>query len=340
MRADMSITRRLDGFQRRHRWVGFPIAVVYKYVDDQGNYLAALMTYYGFLSVFPLLLLLSSVLGLVLQGDPDLQQRILDSALGQFPVIGSQLGEPAGLHGSGLGVVVGALGVLYGALGVAQALQNAMNVMWAVPRNRRPNPLVSRLRSLLLLGTGGLALLGTTILSALGSSAGAYGASLGIGLKMAIVLLSVALNTAVFILAFRVGTAQPLRLREVAPGAVTAAVLWHGLQLIGTAFVGHVVKNASAVNGVFALVLGLIAWIFLGAVIVVLAVEINVVGTRRLYPRALLAPFTDNVVLTSADKRAYSGYAAAQRTKGFQSVDVRFRKDRGPDGRDEPDDTS
>jgi membrane protein len=340
MRADMSMTRRLDGFQRRHRWAGFPIAVVYKYVDDQGNYLAALITYYGFLSVFPLLLLLSSILGFVLQGNPNLQQQILDSALGQFPVIGSQLGEPSGFHGSGLGIVLGALGVVYGSLGVAQALQNAMNVMWAVPRDRRPNPLVARLRSLLLLGTGGLALLGTTILSALGSSAGAYGASLGLGLKLAIVLLSVALNTVVFILAFRVATAQPLSLRAVAPGAVTAAVLWHGLQLIGTAFVGHVVKNASAMNGVFALVLGLIAWILVGAVIVVLGVEVNVVGTHHLYPRALLAPFTDNVDLTNADKRAYAAYAGAQRTKGFQSVDVRFDQDRPPVRRKEHGDES
>jgi hypothetical protein len=159
-------------------------------------------------------------------------------------------------------------------------------------------------------------------------------------LRLGIVVLSVALNTVVFILAFRVATAQPLSLRAAAPGAVAAAVLWHGLQLIGTAFVGHVVKNAGAMNGVFALVLGLIAWIFLGAVIVVLGVEVNVVGTHHLYPRALLAPFTDNVDLTSADKRAYAGYAAAQRTKGFQSVDVRFDKDRPAVGPDDPGDAS
>jgi membrane protein len=115
----MSVTERLDGAQRRHPVLGFPLAVVYKFVDDQGSYLAVLITYYGFLSLFPLLLLLTSVLGFVLGGDAYLQQRVLNSTLSQFPVIGL-------------------LGAVYGGLGVAQAGQNAMNTAWHVPRNNRP----------------------------------------------------------------------------------------------------------------------------------------------------------------------------------------------------------
>src|SRR4051812_40501266 len=166
----MSLTERVDAFQQRHSWVGFPLAVVYKFFDDQGGYLAALITYYGFLSVFPLLLLLSSVLGFVLQGNPNLQQQILDSALAQFPVIGQQLGDPQGLRGSTLAVIIGLIGSLYGALGVAQATQNAMNTMWAVPRNHRPNPFASRGRSLLLLGVGGLTFIVTSTLSGFGTT--------------------------------------------------------------------------------------------------------------------------------------------------------------------------
>ncbi len=179
----MSVTHRLDRMQRRHPVLGFPLAVVYKFVDDQGSYLAALITYYGFLSLFPLLLLLTSVLGFVLGGDAHLQQRVLNSTLSQFPVIGSQLGDPKGLQGSGAGLVIGLLGAVYGGLGVAQAGQNAMNTAWHVPRNNRPNPIKVRLRSLLLLATVGLGVLATTILSALGSSAGAFGASFGVGSK-------------------------------------------------------------------------------------------------------------------------------------------------------------
>jgi hypothetical protein len=100
--------------------------------------------------------------------------------------------------------------------------------------------------------------------------------------------------------------------------------MWQILQLLGTAFVGHVVKNASATNGVFALVLGLIAWIYLAAVAVVFCIEVNVVRTLKLYPRALLTPFTDDVTLTDADQQAYTWQATAQQAKGFQRVEVRF----------------
>ena len=317
----------VDRFQQRHPGVGFPLAVIYKFVDDQGSYLAALITYYGFLSLFPLLLLLSSVLGFVLQGNRQLQHEILNSALSQFPVIGDQLGDPQGLRGSTSAVVIGVLGSVYGALGVAQALQNAMNVAWAVPRHRRPNPLASRLRSLMLLGTAGLALLGTTVLSALGLSAGAFGASLSGGQRLLATVLAVALNAVVLLFALRLATARPLGVRDVAPGAIIAALVWQLLQSFGAAYVGHVVKNASATNGVFALVLGLIAWIYLGAAALMISVEINVVRVRHLYPRALLTPFTDDVDLTRADRRAYFGYATAQQAKGFESVEVSFENE-------------
>lgn len=323
----MSLTERLDEFQRRHREAGFPLAVVYKFADDQGNYLAALITYYAFLAIFPLLLLASSILGFLLQGNEALQQRILDSALRQFPIIGEQLGRPEGLTGSATAVVIGIIGSLYGALGVAQAVQNAMNVAWAVPRHRRPNPLTARARSLLLLGTAGLAILGTMLLSALGSSADAFGAQIGIGVQLPVWLLSVALNTVVFVVLFRLATTQRHSVRAAVPGAMSAAVLWQLLQLIAVVYVGHVVREANATNGVFALVLGLIAWIYLGSMTVVLGVEINVVRAQELYPRALLSPFTDNVDLTDADQEAYTDYAEAQRTKEFESVDVSFDND-------------
>jgi len=318
---------RLDGFQRRHPSVGFPLAVLYKFVDDQGVYLAALITYYGFLSLFPLLLLLASVVGFALQSDPDLQARIIDSTVSQFPIIRDELADPKGLQGSTAAVVVGLLIALYGALGVAQAIQNAMNTAWAVPRNRRPNPIRARLRSLLLLLTSGLAVLAATFLSAIVSSASAYGVSPTIALRAGAALAGVLLNAMVLVVMFRVATARPLRKRDVLPGAFTAAVFWQVLQLFGTAYVGYVFKGASTTYGVFSLVFGLLAWLFLGALFLVLCVELNVVRAKQLFPRALLTVFTDNVDLTDADKRAYADTAGAQRLKEFERIAVTYEND-------------
>ena len=311
----------LDRFQKRHPAAGFPLAVLYKYIDDSVGYLAALITYYGFVSLFPLLLLLSSGLAFVLAGHPALQHQILHSALHQFPVVGDDLGNTKHLGGGAVGLIVGIAGSLYGGLGVAQAMQYAMNQAWRVPRNERPNPFKARARSLLLLTTAGVAVLGTTLLSTLGA-AGA--GSLGPAVKVLVLLASVVVNTAVFLLAFRVATARDVSFTDIAPGAVGAAVGWQLLQTFGVVYVNHTVRHASATNGVFALVLGLIAFLYLTAVMVVFCVEINVVRVDRLHPRSLLTPFTDNVTLTAGDRRAYTDQATAQTSKGFQTVDVDF----------------
>jgi len=101
-------------------------------------------------------------------------------------------------------------------------------------------------------------------------------------------------------------------------------VLWQLLQTFGVGYVSHVVGSASATNGVFALVLGLLAFLYLAAVAGVLCVEVNVVRVEHLYPRALLTPFTDDVDLTPGDERSYTSQAKAQRSKGFETVHVTF----------------
>jgi membrane protein len=331
----MSAVSRVDGFQRRHPVVGFPLAVAYKFFDDQGVYLAALITYYGFLSLFPLLLLLSSALGFVLEDDPDLRDRILDSTLSQFPIVGEQLRDPQGLQGSGAALVIGAIVTIYGALGVAQAVQNAMNVAWAVPRHRRPNPVRARGRSLLLVATAGIAVLATTTLSALAGAMGVGDGALSSPIALAVIVGAVVVDALIFALVFRIATATRMTFSAVVPGAVFASVVWQVLQVFGTAYVDGVVKDARLAYGVFAIVLGLLAWIFFAAVGLIVGVEINVVRVRRLYPRALLTPFTDNVDLTNADRRSYTDAAVAQRHKGFEQVIVSFDPSPSPDHRPE-----
>jgi membrane protein len=317
----MGVTGRVDAYQRRHRWAGLPLAVVYKFGDDQGAYLTALITYYGFVSLFPLLLLLVTALGFALQGSPWLQQKVLDSALAQFPVIGDQIGENIhSFHGSVLGLVAGVVGSLYGGLGVVQAIQNALNKVWAVPRNSRPNPLAARLRSLLLLAVGGAGILVTTVLSVVPGVAGSYGG----GLRVAAAAVAVVLNIVLFTIAFRILTARRLSVRQVRAGAVAAAVIWQALQWGGALLIGHRLRHATATYGLFGIVLGLLAWIYLGALTLVICAELNVVRDQKLWPRSLLTPFTDNVRLTAGDRRAYTSYAETERHKGFENVDVDF----------------
>ena len=317
----MTVIERVDALQRRHPGMGFPIAVIYKYVDDQGGYLAALITYYGFVSIFPLLLLSSTILGIVLAGDPGAQQHVLHSALNEFPVIGANLSTPKALSGGAVGIGVGILGALYGGLGIAQAVQNAMNTAWRVPRNERPNPFKARGRSLLLLATAGLAVLATTGLSAVGNGSGGLGGAT----RILTIALSLVINAATFVLVFRIATARDLSVHDVLPGALAAAIILQLLQSFGAAYFSHVVAKASDTNGVFATVLGLIAFFYLASVALVFCVEVNAVRVERLHPRALLTPFTDSVELTSGDRRAYTTQATAQRSKGFETVEVTFQ---------------
>ncbi len=319
---------RLDAAQRRHSVIGVPLAVVYKYFDDQGPYLAAILTYYTFVAIFPMLLIASSVLGFVLQGNEELQEQLLDSALSQFPVVGTQLtGRPESIQGSTSAVVIGSLTALYGMLGLGQAAQNAMNVVWAVPRNSRLNPFSSRARSLVLLALAGVTLLGIATLSSFASNLGSFGLDLGPTLRWAGTGVSVLLTAMVMAAMMRFTTSRRPGFWTSLPGALIIAVGWHGLQVAGGTYVRSVVSKASDVNAIFAVVLGLLGLIFVAAVIAVLGLEVNSVLRERLWPRALLTPFTDRVHLTEADRRAYERYAKAQRYKGFQQVDVRFEED-------------
>jgi YihY family inner membrane protein len=321
------VVQTVDRAQRRWPVVAFPLGVIYKFFDDQGNYLAAIVTYYAFIAIFPLMLLATSILGFVLQGRPDLQQDVLDSALGQFPIIGDQLGRE-GLHGSTGGIIVGGLAALYGAMGLGQAIQNTVNTAWSVPRNSRPNPFLLRLRSLVLLATAGVAVLGVSILSTVVGATNAFGAHIGGATQWLLVVATVLIVGSMLTVLFRLATTRDHPLRNAAPGAFALAVMWQGLQWGGSLYVTRVLNATSGMNQTFALVLGLIGFIYIASVMGVLAIEINVVIARHLWPRALLTPFTDRVDLTEADRRAYAGYALMQRHKGFETVAVTF------DGRD------
>lgn len=327
----------LDRTQRRHPVLGLPFAVVYKFFDDQGNYLGAILTYYAFVAIFPLLLIATSVLGFVLHGNPTLQRELLDSGLSQFPIVGEQLGRPGQLQGSTAAITVGALTALYGATGMAQASQNMMQVIWSVPRNSRPNPFVSRMRSLLLVLVAGAAFFCIAAVGAFAAHHRVLDDDMHVVGPLLVDIASVLLTAGVFLVLFRLTAAHHHTLREASPGALTVGVLWQLLQVAGAAYVQHVIAKANNMNKTFALVLGLVAVLYIASVMAVLAAEINVVLAKRLFPRALLTPFTDDVNLTEGDRRAYVDYAKAQRYKGFEHIEAGFtdehRQEQPPPGR-------
>jgi membrane protein len=310
--------RAFDRWQRRHCVVGFPLAVLRKYGDDQGGYLAATIAYYAFFSIFPLLLVLTTVLGFVLEGHGHLYRSVVGSALGQLPVIGHQLRTHT-LSGSGLGLGVGIAGALWGGTSVFLAAQNAMNRLWGVPYTRRPAFVSARLRSLgllVLLGGGALA---TTVLSGLGS----FGAGYGIAWKVGSIALSTVLDIGLFWIGFRLLTAAGASWRRLRVGAICAGVAYEVLQAVGGYYVGHVLKGATGTYGTFALVIGLLSWIYLSAHVILLAAEANVVAVRRLWPRSFSVGVEQPP--TDADRRALAQRTRVERRREDERVDVELQ---------------
>jgi membrane protein len=312
----MSITDRLHELDRRQQQsprIGFLAAVIKKFGDDQAGQLAALIAYYGFVSLFPLLLVLVTILGFVLQGNPTEQKEILDGALGQFPIVSDQL-KLHSLTGSSVALAIGVIGSLLAGMGITGATQNAFNRIWGVPFKDRPNFLVAHLR-----GLGMLAILGTmSVVST--TAAGFVGSSSHAAPDVIVgILVAFAVNLALFMTAFTLLTAADVSWRELLPGVIVASVFWQLLQHLGGYYIDHELKHTGPLYGVFALVLGLLAWLYLGAQLTMFAAEVNVVRARRLWPRS----FFSNPLL-DADRRAMTASAEVEERVEEENVEVTF----------------
>lgn len=297
------VAHSLDRLQQRTPWLSFPVAVWKKFGDDQAGNLAALIAFYAFTALFPLLLVLVTVLDIVLRNYPAFREDVLNTAYGQVPLIGDQLRHHlGGLHETGPALFFGLLLTFLGARGVAGAAQNALNTVWAVPFSRRPRFPWNLLRSIGLIVGFGLGELITSLLSGLATGTGQSWAWAGA------IAISLVLNIGLFWLAFRFATASEITARELFPGALMSAVVWQFLQLTGTYIIRHQLAHSSALYGTFSLVLGLISWLYLQAQVTLYVVEATIVFERRLWPRSLAPP------LTPSDRRAYKLYVtAAQR---------------------------
>jgi membrane protein len=279
--------RATDRFQQRWPALAFPVAVWSKFNNDQAGNLAALIAYYAFAALFPLLLVLVTVLNIFLKNDPSLRDTLLNSAVSQYPVIGPQIKASLGsIPGAGLPLIIGTILLLLGARGVARAMQNAMYSIWDIPKDQRPGFLMSQLWSLALMLTVGIGFVATTFLSSL---AGGVGNLInGAAAYFGTLVVSLILNIGMFWLGFRMATAWHVRWRNLLTGAVIAAVCWQILQLAGGWVIGHLLHRSSELYGTFGIVLGLLAWLYLQAEITLYAAEADVVLARRLWPKSLL----------------------------------------------------
>jgi membrane protein len=313
------LARALAGLQRRRPAVAVLFGTYKKFSDDQAGYLAALIAYYGFAALLPLLLALISFLQLIASEDPGFRHQLLHSALSQYPGVASELKNTGpGLATTGFALASALIFTAYAAHRFASAVQNALNTVWGVPRYRRPKLPLSLLRSFGLIAVMGPGLITTVTLAGAANGVGELG---GAGSRVLAVCVSLLLNVGLFWLGFRIATSREVSTGDLRLSAIMSAVSWEILQLTGSYFISHQLRSNSA-YGAFGIVLGLLAWLYLQAQLSLYLVEFNVVRVKQLWPRMVVPP-----PVGYADIRAYDLGAQASLRRPELVIEVR-RRDR------------
>ncbi len=299
--SDTSFLDRVDNFQQSHAVVALPVAVYKKFSEDEGGRLASLISYHAFLSVFPLLLVLTTVLSNQLGPDSELSRKIVTTAGGTFLAVGDQ-GAITPLQVSGWALAIGVLIGMWNGLAVSNSMQWAMNVVQEVPKTEWPGMVPRVGRNIGLILVVGLGLTLTTV--ALGFGVALSGGWVTVVVSYAVVFL---LDLALIGLAFRIATVSVISWRQVLPGAALAAAAWLILQAIGNTLLTQRVSGAQQTYGPFAVIVGLLFWFYLLAQITLYCAELNSVLARRLWPRGLRSVLSSQAH-TEADVRAYKSY--------------------------------
>jgi YihY family inner membrane protein len=328
-----NVVRFVDRQQQRNRVAGFVFGVIKKYGDDRGGQLAGLLAYYGFLSLFPLLLILFTVLGIVAGSHPDWITQVKESAASQLPVIGPTIENSIHqLHrDSAVGLAIGIVGLLWGSQGASQTAQFAMAQIWNIPEVHRPNYWSRLWRSYALIGLIGTFLILSTALTTVSSFIGGSAALARVIANLGAFVL----NVGIYVTAFRILTPKSILSRQLVPGAIAGAACWTGLQIGGANLLNHQLRNVQGVYGLFGLVIGLLWWLALGAMVSIYAAELNVVWSRRLWPRSIVQP-----PFTAADEAVLNALAMQGERRPEQKLSVRFfpppRNGQQPETRPEP----
>jgi membrane protein len=278
------ILKRTDKWQQSHGWTAVTYAVIKRYGEARVGQQAALLTYYSFLSLFPLLLVLSTLTSLLAHSHPTLQHDIVKATTNYFPVLGNQLSAHVStLHKNGLALLIGILFTLYGARGVADAFRNGVQHIWEVPEKDRIGFPKTILHSLMLIGVGAAGFLLASVFSGLAATAGH-------GLPFRLLSTAVNLFILFWLFTYLLTVCLPKResMTQVRSGALAAAAGLVILQIFGGYLLKRELKNLDALYSYFALALGLLFWIYLQAQVLYYAVTLSAVKTQKRWPRSLL----------------------------------------------------
>jgi YihY family inner membrane protein len=309
------VIRAVDRTQQRYRPTAFVFGVIKKFGDDNAGMLVTNLAYAGFVSVFPLLLILVTVLVNLASGDPALRADVIGAATRQFPYIGQQLAQNIHVlkRATVPGLITGLLLLVWGVTRLAQAGLFTMQQVWNMPGPSRVPYLPRLVRSVIFLVLLAVGLAVSTALAGLVT----YGRHTVVLTVVAQVLAFFA-NVLLYFFAFRVLTPKGVRWRTLVPGSIAGGAFWTIVQALGAYLVHHYLRSAS-VYGVFATVLSLLAWIYLGVEGTVYAAEINVVLARRMWPRAIVQP-----PLTEADRVSMALQALQNQRRPEQQIEVTF----------------
>lgn len=312
---------RVDALHRKVPPVAVLHAVLKKYGEDRGGQLATLLAYRGFFSLFPLLLAFVGVLGLLLAGDDELREDLVDSALSTVPVIGSEISKGAeGLSGSFFVVVGSILVSLWAGLGLLDILQESINTVWGVPHFERPPWILRRLRDI----PGALLIAVCVLISGAARWLIADGTAAWVELGAGALLPILAGGLAFVGLHLLLGS-RNVSIVALLPGALACGLGWWGLQALGGLYIDRIVRESSDTYGVFVVVFGLLSWCYVLGMLFLYSAELSVVLLERRWPRSL-----SGRDLTDQDQRAFSELAAREvRVRG---TEIAVEVPRDPEG--------
>ncbi len=279
----MSVLQRVDDVQKRHRRTSIAVATYKRYSAEKSSNLATMIAFWAFFGIFPLLLVLVTLLGWILSGSD--KSSVLGHIAALFPLLDPK--TVTGLSGSWWAIVLGLLTALWSGLGVVRTVQFAFDATWAVPDHERPGMLKQVLRSLWILATIGLGLVLTTFISGFVVSA-SNGVNLGAAGRIGGYVVAIVANLGLFLAAFMILTTREVTVREVLPGAVFAGLVFFILQQLSAFIISSHLKNAQSTYGHFATVITILWWFYIQAQVTLLGAQLNVVLAEKLYPRSLV----------------------------------------------------